>query len=67
MAEDEIAKNVTLDSNTEQIELASFSSPVGVLCSCLGCVLGTGNIWRFPRIIATASYSQGWLTYNQIN
>ncbi|KAF6775313.1 hypothetical protein AHF37_05217 [Paragonimus kellicotti] len=48
---------------TTKAELASFDSSIGVLLSCLGCVVGTGNIWRFPRIIATASCAQGSLTF----
>ncbi|KAK4472453.1 hypothetical protein MN116_003704 [Schistosoma mekongi] len=48
---------------SQKHELSTFNSPIGVLLSCLGCVIGTGNIWRFPRIIATASYSQGSLTF----
>lgn len=27
--------------------------------SCLGCVVGTGNIWRFPRIVAKNSGEDG--------
>ncbi|OON19886.1 hypothetical protein X801_04239, partial [Opisthorchis viverrini] len=46
-------------SHTPHAELNSFDSSIGVLLSCLGCVVGTGNIWRFPRIIATASSPKG--------
>nr|AAX30217.1 SJCHGC02056 protein [Schistosoma japonicum] len=48
---------------SQKHESSTFNSSIGVLLSCLGCVIGTGNIWRFPRIIATASYSQGSLTF----
>jgi NSS family neurotransmitter:Na+ symporter len=30
-----------------------FSSRLGLLLSVLGIAVGTGNIWRFPRIVAT--------------
>ena len=29
----------------------------------LGCVVGTGNIWRFPRIMATHA-EEGGMCYN---
>ncbi|TGZ75212.1 hypothetical protein CRM22_000507 [Opisthorchis felineus] len=50
-------------SHPSHAELTSFGSSIGVLLSCLGCVVGTGNIWRFPRIIATASSPKGSLTF----
>ncbi|KAH9594610.1 hypothetical protein MS3_00007232 [Schistosoma haematobium] len=53
----------THPKDAQRSELSTFNSSIGVLLSCLGCVIGTGNIWRFPRIIATASYSQGSLTF----
>ncbi|CAH8450712.1 unnamed protein product [Heterobilharzia americana] len=56
-------KQNAYSKHTEQAELSSFNSPIGLLLSCLGCVIGTGNIWRFPRIIATTSHSQGSLTF----
>lgn len=36
-----------------------FKSRVGLVLSCLGCVIGTGNIWRFPRIVAQNSEEKG--------
>jgi len=29
-----------------------FSSKLGLILSVLGIAIGTGNIWRFPRIAA---------------
>src|SRR5690554_6790642 len=29
-----------------------FSSKLGLILSVLGIAIGTGNIWRFPRIVA---------------
>ncbi|KAA0195526.1 Transporter [Fasciolopsis buskii] len=58
----EVSDKKKKNKSRQQGELSTFDSSVGVLLSCLGCVVGTGNIWRFPRIIATASCSQGeWL------
>ncbi len=36
-----------------------FSSRLGLLLSVLGIAVGTGNIWRFPRIAATNSGDGG--------
>ncbi len=37
----------------------TFSSSLGVLISMLGSVVGTGNIWRFPRIVANNASDGG--------
>ncbi|CAH8444570.1 unnamed protein product [Schistosoma turkestanicum] len=44
-------------------EKSMFQSALGGIISCLGSAVGTGNIWRFPRILATHSYSSGALTF----
>ncbi|KAK2547868.1 putative sodium-dependent transporter YocR [Acropora cervicornis] len=50
--------------NNERFEqLAHFSGKWGLVFSCLGCVVGTGNIWRFPRIVANNSGKQGGLQF----
>ena len=33
------------------------------MLSMLGCVVGTGNIWRFPRIMALHAEEGGTLTH----
>lgn len=47
-----------------------FSSRMGLLLSALGIAVGTGNIWRFPRIAAQTGGEEGagafllaWLTF----
>ncbi|VDL96564.1 unnamed protein product [Schistocephalus solidus] len=36
-----------------------FSSTISILLSCVGAVVGSGNIWRYPRIAAQNSHSEG--------
>ena len=40
-------------SGSEHISRHRFSSRWALLLSVLGIAVGTGNIWRFPRIAAT--------------
>lgn len=46
-----------MSSNTEQ--QGSFSSRWGLILSVLGIAIGTGNIWRFPRIAANNGGEDG--------
>ncbi|CAC5414744.1 unnamed protein product [Mytilus coruscus] len=48
---------------TENSEQQYFKTRIGLICSCLGCVVGTGNIWRFPRIVANNSDEKGGLVF----
>jgi NSS family neurotransmitter:Na+ symporter len=36
-----------------------FSSRLGMILSVIGIAVGTGNIWRFPRIVALCSGQEG--------
>jgi len=36
-----------------------FSSRLGLLLSALGIAVGTGNIWRFPRVVAQNGGDEG--------
>jgi len=36
-----------------------FSSRYGLLLSAIGIAVGTGNIWRFPRIVAQEGGENG--------
>ncbi|KAH8853662.1 putative sodium-dependent transporter [Schistosoma japonicum] len=44
-------------------EKSMFQSVLGAIISCLGSAVGTGNIWRFPRILASHSHSTGALAF----
>jgi NSS family neurotransmitter:Na+ symporter len=48
-----------LDPSTEQ----RFSSRWGFIISALGIAVGTGNIWRFPRIVAQNGSQDGAGTF----
>jgi NSS family neurotransmitter:Na+ symporter len=48
-----------LDPSTEQ----RFSSRWGFIISALGIAVGTGNIWRFPRIVAQNGSEDGAGTF----
>ncbi|RUS83463.1 hypothetical protein EGW08_008779 [Elysia chlorotica] len=41
----------------------TWGSSLGPVLSCLGCVVGTGNIWRFPRIVANNASHGGGLAF----
>ena len=42
-----------------------FTSSIGVLLTMMGSVVGTGNIWRFPRILANNATEGGRLIYTE--
>ncbi|XP_077989850.1 putative sodium-dependent transporter YhdH [Glandiceps talaboti] len=42
---------------------AKFKYKIGMILSCVGCMVGTGNIWRFPRIAANNSGENGALQF----
>ena len=44
-----------IDKSTDQ----RFSSRLGLVLSALGVAVGTGNIWRFPRIAAQSGGETG--------
>eukprot|EP00118_Oscarella_pearsei_P003315 m.13866 g.13866 ORF g.13866 m.13866 type:complete len:554 (+) comp25278_c0_seq1:1702-3363(+) len=44
-------------------EKPKFKSKLGLVLACLGSVVGTGNIWRYPRIVANNSGNQGGLVF----
>lgn len=48
---------------SENSEQQYFKTRIGLIFSCLGCVVGTGNIWRFPRIVANNSDEKGGLVF----
>ena len=44
----------------------TFSSRWGLILATLGMAVGTGNIWRFPRIVATnggGSFLVAWVVF----
>lgn len=46
-------------SNPEANIQPRFSSRLGFLLSVIGIAVGTGNIWRFPRIVAQNGSDRG--------
>ncbi|CAH8830929.1 unnamed protein product [Trichobilharzia szidati] len=59
-------KNTGQSNEVESVdeeEGSMFKTTIGIVLTCLGCVVGYGNIWRFPRILATYSYEKGSLTF----
>ena len=42
-----------------QVSEQRFSSRMGFFLSALGIAVGTGNIWRFPRIAASNGGDEG--------
>ncbi len=39
--------------------IQTFSTRIGLILSALGVAVGTGNIWRFPRIVAQSGGTEG--------
>jgi neurotransmitter:Na+ symporter, NSS family len=46
-------------SETKQVITESFTTRWGLILSVLGIAVGTGNIWRFPRIAANSGGEEG--------
>eukprot|EP00118_Oscarella_pearsei_P003316 m.13872 g.13872 ORF g.13872 m.13872 type:complete len:549 (+) comp25278_c0_seq2:3519-5165(+) len=47
----------------ESGDVPLFKSKLGLVLACMGSVVGTGNIWRYPRIVANNSGDQGGLVF----
>ncbi|XP_077989849.1 putative sodium-dependent transporter HI_0736 [Glandiceps talaboti] len=51
------------DALDEETPQGTFKYKIGMILSCVGCMVGTGNIWRFPRIAANNSGENGALQF----
>lgn len=63
MASKELKESQDQEDGDGEADQKQFSSSAAIVFSCLGTVVGTGNIWRFPRIAAQNSASQGTLIF----
>ncbi|KAM7533507.1 hypothetical protein Aperf_G00000127840 [Anoplocephala perfoliata] len=48
---------------SEEEQQPRFTYTAGLIFSLIGCIMGTGNVWRFPRVIAVTSSDSGSLTF----
>ncbi|XP_060592093.1 uncharacterized sodium-dependent transporter YocR-like [Ruditapes philippinarum] len=60
---EEIREAERMNDDDVDGDTAHFQSTFGLVLSCMGCVVGTGNIWRFPRIVAQNSNEEGGLVF----
>ncbi|XP_070533164.1 uncharacterized sodium-dependent transporter HI_0736-like [Ptychodera flava] len=54
---------LTQGENDPSKNRGHFKSKFGMVVSCIGCMVGAGNIWRFPRIAANNTGSGGALQF----
>ena len=66
MKYDELSSSKTVKRELSQ----TFTSKWGLIVSVLGIAIGTGNIWRFPRIAAqnggetgAGAFLVAWITF----
>ncbi|XP_035659361.1 uncharacterized sodium-dependent transporter YocR-like [Branchiostoma floridae] len=57
------ANNAPDETSPSSAEDAKFSSKLGMFLTSIGCAVGTGNVWRFPRIVANNSGEKGGLQF----
>ncbi|CAH1247934.1 SLC6A11 [Branchiostoma lanceolatum] len=48
---------------SSSLEQPKFSSKLGIMLTSIGCAVGTGNVWRFPRMVANNSGENGGLQF----